>query len=144
MAMTFGDRLREARQQRQVSLQTIAKETNISVRFLEALEKGQIEKLPGGIFIRGFVRSYAAHVGLDPDQTVKDFLAEHPGARGDDEGDDEGARGGPSPFVIVMVVLALVVLAAAGFYVWGFRVAAAPTGAASEVPSAAPATTPQR
>ena len=34
--------------------------------FLDAIEKNQFDKLPGGIFTRGFIRSYASLVGLDP------------------------------------------------------------------------------
>ena len=50
--MTVGERLREAREQQKVSLHAIAEKTNISVRFLDAIEKNQFEKLPGGIFHR--------------------------------------------------------------------------------------------
>ena len=64
--MTVGERLREARERQKVSLHAIAEKTNISVRFLDAIEKNQFDKLPGGIFTRGFIRSYAAQVGLDP------------------------------------------------------------------------------
>jgi cytoskeleton protein RodZ len=47
---------------------------------LEALERNDWAHLPGGIFTRAFVRSYAEEVGLDPDRTVQDFLAELPAA----------------------------------------------------------------
>jgi cytoskeletal protein RodZ len=43
---------------------------------LEALERSDIKRLPGGIFTRAFVRAYAAEVGLDPEQAVQDFLAQ--------------------------------------------------------------------
>lgn len=82
--MTVGERLREARERQKVSLHAIAEKTNISVRFLDAIEKNQFDKLPGGIFTRGFIRSYAAQVGLDPDGTVDQFLADEPGRRDDD------------------------------------------------------------
>jgi len=45
---------------------------------LEALERGDIKRLPGGIFTRAFVRAYAAEVGLDPDGTVQELLAQFP------------------------------------------------------------------
>ena len=48
--------------------------TKIAAAALEALESNDISKLPGGIFSRAFVRSYAVEVGLDPDETVKEFL----------------------------------------------------------------------
>ena len=70
----FGGKLRQAREGRGISLRQIAANTKISVAALEALERNDISKLPGGIFSRAFVRSYAAEVGLDPDQTVREFL----------------------------------------------------------------------
>src|SRR5436190_15195321 len=70
----FGGRLREARERRGISLRQIAANTKISVAVLEALERNDISKLPGGIFSRAFVRSYAIEVGLDPEKTVQEFL----------------------------------------------------------------------
>jgi len=70
----FGGKLRQARERRGISLRQIAVSTKISVAALEALERNDISKLPGGIFSRSFVRSYAIEVGLDPDETVNDFL----------------------------------------------------------------------
>ena len=70
----FGGKLRLARERRGVSLRQIAANTKISVAVLEALERNDISKLPGGIFSRAFVRSYAIEVGLDPDRTVQEFL----------------------------------------------------------------------
>jgi cytoskeleton protein RodZ len=71
----FGGKLRQARERRGISLRQIAASTKIAAAALEALERNDISKLPGGIFSRAFVRSYAAEVGLDPDETVKEFLA---------------------------------------------------------------------
>ena len=53
----FGTRLKHAREERGVSLRQIADSTKISVGFLEALERNDIGRLPGGIFSRSFVRS---------------------------------------------------------------------------------------
>jgi cytoskeleton protein RodZ len=74
----FGARMRQAREQRGVSLRQIAEKTKIGVSALEALERNDISRLPGGIFSRGFVRSYAAEIGVDPEQTVREFLAQFP------------------------------------------------------------------
>ena len=69
----FGGKLRLARERRGISLRQIAASTKISVGALEALERNDVSKLPGGIFSRAFVRSYAVEVGLDPDDTVDEF-----------------------------------------------------------------------
>jgi cytoskeletal protein RodZ len=52
----------------------VAEATKISVRFLQALENGRLDILPGGIFPRAFVRQYAAYLGLDPERTVAEFM----------------------------------------------------------------------
>src|ERR1043165_2621375 len=70
----FGGKLRLARERRGISLRQIAASTKISIAALEALERNDLSKLPGGIFSRAFVRSYAIEVGLDPDATVHEFL----------------------------------------------------------------------
>jgi cytoskeleton protein RodZ len=76
--MDFGTRLREARERKGVSLRTIADATKISVAVLEALERNDVSRLPGGIFSRAFVRSYAIEVGLDPEATIQEFVAQFP------------------------------------------------------------------
>jgi cytoskeletal protein RodZ len=72
----LGIRLKRAREERKLSLRQIAVETKISVSTLEALERGDFSRMPGGIFGRAFVRAYALHVGLDPDPIVNEFQAE--------------------------------------------------------------------
>ena len=76
----FGGKLRQARERRGISLRQIAASTKISVAALEALERNDFSRLPGGIFSRAFVRSYAAEVGLDPDETVHEFIERFHGA----------------------------------------------------------------
>jgi cytoskeleton protein RodZ len=66
----FGLHLKQARENRGMSLRQIAGATKISTVALEALERGDFSRLPGGIFSRAFVRAYAIEVGLDPDETV--------------------------------------------------------------------------
>jgi len=74
MSDNFGASLREARERKGISLRQIAEATKISVAALDNLERNDFSKLPGGIFSRAFVRSYAIEVGLDPDQTVHEYL----------------------------------------------------------------------
>jgi cytoskeletal protein RodZ len=73
-----GARLRAAREAKQISLREIAATTKISVSALEALEENDVAQLPGGIFTRAFVRSYATEVGLDPEEVMRDFVAQVP------------------------------------------------------------------
>jgi cytoskeleton protein RodZ len=73
---TFGGRLKAAREAGGVSLKEIAAATKISVSALDALERNDFSRLPGGIFGRAFIRAYAVEVGLDPEATVRDFQTE--------------------------------------------------------------------
>src|SRR5919199_648456 len=70
----LGSRLRAARERRGLSLRQISSATKISISALEALERNDVSRLPGGIFSRAFVRSYAIEVGLDPDATLREFV----------------------------------------------------------------------
>src|SRR5215475_10674555 len=74
----FGRTLREARERRGLSLRQIASATKISMLTLEALERNDIARLPGGIFSRGVVRSYALEVGLEPESTIDEFMGQFP------------------------------------------------------------------
>src|SRR5215212_9058012 len=78
----FGAKLREARERRGLSLRQVANATKISIGALEALERNDVSRLPGGIFSRAFVRSYAVEVGLDPDLTVMEFITNFPNDAG--------------------------------------------------------------
>jgi cytoskeletal protein RodZ len=71
----LGSRLKQAREARGIDLRELAAATKISVTALEALERNDYSRLPGGIFGRSFVRAYALAVDLDPDITVEEFVA---------------------------------------------------------------------
>lgn len=72
--------MKRLREQRGISLRDIADNTKLSVRTLEALERNEIARLPGGIFSRGLVRAYAEQIGADPETTVQEFIARFPDA----------------------------------------------------------------
>src|ERR1700737_3723046 len=78
MTGNLGARLREARERRGISLRQIANATKIGMSALEALERNDISRLPGGIFSRAFVRSYAIEGGLEPEAPIQDFIAQFP------------------------------------------------------------------
>jgi cytoskeletal protein RodZ len=74
----FGSELRCAREQAGLTLSHIADATKLSTRNLALLEANRIDQLPGGIYRRAIVRTYAASVGLDPEKTLRAFLALYP------------------------------------------------------------------
>jgi cytoskeletal protein RodZ len=73
--MGFGDQLRRERERRKMALSEVAQATKISTRYLQAIEEEEIEKLPGGIFNKGFVRAYARHLGIDDTELISDLVA---------------------------------------------------------------------
>jgi cytoskeleton protein RodZ len=107
---------------RGVSLDEIAESTKIGTRSLRALEEDDFDKLPGGIFNKGFVRAYARFLGLDEEQTVADFDAawkEYEAARRPvqmPEPEEESSGDSRLPWLLV-AALVLVVLLAAGWFV---------------------------
>ncbi|MFY9442398.1 MAG: helix-turn-helix domain-containing protein [Bacillota bacterium] len=69
----IGDLLREARESKGMTLQDLERATMIRRKYLEAIESGDVSKLPGEVQLRGFVRIYAAAVGLDPDEVMNRY-----------------------------------------------------------------------
>lgn len=78
MASTFGARLRSQRERQHVTLEAIAEQTKIRSSLLEALERDDVSRWPGGVFRRAYVRSYAKAIGADPDAVVREFLERYP------------------------------------------------------------------
>jgi hypothetical protein len=68
-----GTILREARNRRKVELSEVEAATRIRFRFLRAIEDEEWDVLPGGVYTRGFIRTYASFLGLDGDRLVGDY-----------------------------------------------------------------------
>jgi cytoskeleton protein RodZ len=111
----FGEQLERERVKRGIKLEQISERTKISTRMLRALETEEFEKLPGGVFNRGFVRSYARYLGINEEQAVADYVA----AAGEEElplpmqqadEAEEVARWLPLAAVVAVTVLAVFVM----------------------------------
>jgi cytoskeleton protein RodZ len=72
--MDLGATLQRARQANRLTLEQLSRTTKISVSNLRALEANDFERLPASIYTRGFLRAYAREVGLDPEETVEQYL----------------------------------------------------------------------
>jgi cytoskeleton protein RodZ len=68
-----GTILREARNRRKVELSEVEAATRIRFRYLRAIEDEEWDVLPGGVYTRGFIRTYASFLGLDGDRLVDDY-----------------------------------------------------------------------
>ena len=80
--VALGELLREARLSRAYTLEEVERDTRINSAYLEALEHGRYEVLPAPVYTRGFVRSYARHLGLDEEQALSLLPAELPRPQG--------------------------------------------------------------
>ncbi len=73
----FGSELRFERERRGVSLEALCAQTKVNSRYFEALEHGEYNLLPGGVFRRGIVRAYLTCVGLDEHEWMPRFQASY-------------------------------------------------------------------
>jgi len=118
-----GTFLHQARNRRQIELSEVEAATRIRLRYLSAIENEEWDVLPGGVYTRGFIRTYASFLGLDGERLVEDYRASverwhrTPGeqARG---GDASAARAtGPGRFrlplaaLVILAVIAVAVIA---------------------------------
>jgi len=118
----FGERLKRERELREISVEELSKSTRISSRFLGALESEDWEKLPGGVFGHGFVRTIARYLGLDEEA----LLAEYDLARADKlpppPPKPEDRIPSPPKWIsaamILAILLLLIVLFFVGRYAW--------------------------
>lgn len=122
----FGERLKRERELREVTLEEITQATRIGPRFLEALENEEWDKLPGGVFNRGFVRSIAHYLGLGEEAFLAEYDLAH-GAHADQQAQKHAQkiedRIPKTPLWIpVAMVFGILLLAAAiifgGIYGW--------------------------
>lgn len=74
MAITLGEKLRQAREARGMTISQIAEQTRISAHYIEAIENNDFDLLPGGVFNKGFIKLYARCVGLDEQEVIQDYL----------------------------------------------------------------------
>jgi cytoskeletal protein RodZ len=118
---TFGERLKRERELREVPLNEIASATRIAPKFLEALENEQWEKLPGGVFGRGFVRTIARYLGL----SEENLLSEYDMARGEVSSNDpqKPEERIPAPPKWIPALAVLLLLAAVAGLIFGGRYA---------------------
>jgi hypothetical protein len=60
-----------------MTLDEVARRTKISMVTLHAIEHNQFERVPSGIFVRGYLRAYATAVGVDPEEIVRQYIEQY-------------------------------------------------------------------
>jgi len=73
--LTVGTRLRQARRDQDLSEKDVADRLHITMHYVKALETDRYEKLPGAIFVKGYLKSYAELLGLDSAALLADYEA---------------------------------------------------------------------
>ncbi len=133
---TVGDELRMRREEAGHTIHEVAEAVRVQRRYLEALENGRLEDLPGTVYALGFLRTYAEHYGLNGDEFVTRFKEETEGQRRTQDYSLpeplEEARVPTAAIVIVAIVLAI------GAYVVWYSMRsqdAEMSGAVPEVPA---------
>jgi cytoskeletal protein RodZ len=112
---SLGEKLKEARNEKELSLDQVSHETNISIRYLEAMETENFGVFPGEPYVIGFLKNYGAYLDLDVQKLISLYRAlriqEQPVPV------EQLLKNPPKfPKFIIPVVLVLAVLGAGG---WG-------------------------
>ncbi len=137
----FGERLKREREMREVSLEELTKATRISTRFLLALENEDWEKLPGGVFGHGFVRTIARYLGLDEESLLGEYDMARGGQATVEPAKPEERIPSPPKWVPVAAVFVVLLIVIALFYAgrYGWRRYAAHRAAKQSAVSSSPA-----
>lgn len=97
--LRLGEWLRATRMRRGFSLAEIERDTRINRLYLEALEEEHYEVLPAPVYTRGFLRSYARALGLDPDEAISLLPTDLPLPPGLEPPASLRQRGGDAPAI---------------------------------------------
>lgn len=73
MSGPIGETFRETRNRRKIDLSEVETATRIRARYLRAIENEEWDVLPGGVYTRGFIRTYASFLGLDGERLAEDY-----------------------------------------------------------------------
>ena len=75
----LGDKLRKERERQNLTVKDVEKGTSIRALYIECIEKGDYQQLPGEVYTKGFIRNYATFLKLDADALVRQYTEEnHP------------------------------------------------------------------
>lgn len=71
-----GYTLRQERERQNLSVEDVEQGTSIRTSYINAIENGEYDKLPGNVYTKGFIKSYAKFLGVDEDAMAKEFAAD--------------------------------------------------------------------
>ncbi|TAM77258.1 helix-turn-helix domain-containing protein, partial [bacterium] len=140
--LSLGEQFRAAREARGVTLSEVAERIHIRSVYLQAIEEEDWPSIGAAVYVRGFLRTYARFLGLDPEGAVAQFndltgIQPHApaGTASLDAAPARHERSGPSIWVWLAGIVAVALLAIVGYSFWQLETPGAPRGGA---PLAAP------
>jgi len=142
-ASSAGAALAAAREEMNLSISDVARHLKLTSAQIEALEEGAYERLPGRVFVRGFLRNYAKLLGVDPQPLLRRIEHEMPQPRVVEEPPPAQEAVMPTgersrwPLFVGIIVIVIAALAA---YEFGFNAPQALEGATEAAAPAAPPT----
>jgi len=94
--LTVGRYLQQQREERKISLESVAKVTRITLANLQALESDEFQRLPAEAFTRGFLRIYAKFLKLDAVEVLAQYQLQVEAGRKQFSAEESAARRSPS------------------------------------------------
>ncbi|GEN44985.1 helix-turn-helix domain-containing protein [Alkalibacillus haloalkaliphilus] len=123
--MELGQRLKEAREEKGITIEQLAESTKIQKRYLTAIEDHQWDTIPGNFYVRAFVREYADAVGLSGDELITEYANELPS--GDDRTyeymtpsrkNSKAQKASNQIFTLLPKLLVFLLIIGIGFAIW--------------------------
>lgn len=128
--MEIGARLKEAREAKGLSLESLQETTKIQKRYLEAIEQGNFHILPGKFYARAFIKEYATAVGLDAKELLEEYKEEIPNTEEDSTAqytrisssrkDNNPTKGTPAIFSLLPTIIVILLIVGIVFTAWYF------------------------
>ena len=72
----IGDTLKKEREKQKISIQDVEQGTSIRSVYIDAIEKGEYDKLPGEVYAKGFIKNYGNFLNLNGEELVRQFIME--------------------------------------------------------------------
>jgi len=130
----LGEEFRSAREARGLTLSNVAEQIYIRSVYLNAIEHEDWAAIGAPVYVRGFIRTYARFLGLEPESAVERFNQTvpqerpHPTPATAVERDRAGTGGGPSIWAIAGTLFALVLVGFVGYEWWSYAHGGSITG----------------
>ena len=119
---SIGEKFKQRREERGLFIEQIARDTNISKKYIEAIETENFSEMPGEAYLLGFLRSYAEYLDIDPEEVIAIYkntkIQEQPVP---EELIPKKKTSLSTTLIIASIVLAVAVIGSAGFYFFGAK-----------------------